>query len=301
MVSSLSSEKVKLNVLVLILSSEEEPWHVVQTEGQDKTFLNSKFPGVKFVRYFGTNSRLSFLAGALIFLKRIQNAAPDLFKNTKLLNFMSGLGRSQAGDKSVRKIPKLISKRHGGPILLENKGIGADSLYLPVPEARPLIGLKTIEAFKYVLKEFDFDYLFRTNTSSLVNPKKLVAYLKNTSKTGVYAGYKMKTETNEDYASGAGILMSRDVISRVCDAEAQWRHGLPDDVALAALIANLSGSSVHLQDLPRSHALTLGQASKLPQEELFEAFHIRCKSESPRESVEIMRNLWDKVQLREMS
>jgi hypothetical protein len=295
MMLNLSSDKAEPKVLILILSSDEEPWRVVQAEGQDQTFLNSEYPGFKFVRYFGKTGRSSLSIRAVILLKRLQNALPDLFKNTKLLRFMSAVGRSRAGDKSVRKIPKVISKLDGGATLLRAKGTGPDLLYLPVPEIRPLIGLKTIEAFKYVLEVFEFDYVFRTNTSSLINPRKLSDFLQTIPKFGIYAGFKMKTETKEDFASGAGILMSRDVLSQVCEAESQWRHGLPDDVALAELIANHTVNSVHLQNLPRSHALTLEQAQHLGPEELIEAFHFRCKSESPRESVEIMHNLWKRI------
>jgi hypothetical protein len=281
--------------LILILSSDEEPWSVVQTEGQDRTFLNSKFPGVRFVRYFGQRLRPNLMVRAIILLKRLQNAAPDLFRDPKLLRLMSCVGRNRLGDKSVRKIPKLISKLPNGEPSIVYHGTNPDLLYLPVPEVRPLIGLKTIEAFKYVLQEFEFDYLFRTNTSSLVNPKNLISYLGGMQKMGLYAGYKMTTEAGEDFASGAGILLSRDVLVRVCEAEGLWRHGLQDDLALAELIANMTGSRVQLQDLPRSHALTFEQASQLPPKELSDAFHIRCKSESPRESVEIMHYLWKKI------
>jgi hypothetical protein len=287
-----SSKKHQQNVLILILSSEEEPWRLVQNEGQDKTFLTRDYPGVKFVRYFGNRKQSNFMIQSIILLKRIQNALPDLFKNTKLLSAMSAVGRSRLGDNAVRLIPKYTSKLYGGESLTLDTSTNLDLLYLPVPEVRPLIGLKTIEAFKYILQEFEFDFVFRTNTSSLVSPKKLISYLEGRQRFGIYAGYKMKTETGEDFASGAGVLLSRDVLAQVCEAEGKWRHGLPDDVALAELIENVSGGLIKLQDLPRSSALSLDQASQLSAEELSEAFHIRCKSESPQESVEIMHTLW---------
>ena len=283
------------NVLILILSSEEEPWHLVQKEGQDKTFLTPDYPGVKFVRYFGNRTPSTFMIQAIILLKRIQNALPDLFKNTKLLSAMSDVGRNRLGDNAVRLIPKFTSKLYGGESLTVDNCTHIDLLYLPVPEVRPLIGLKTIEAFKFILQEFEFDFVFRTNTSSLVNPKKLISYLEGSPSFGIYAGYKMKTETGEDFASGAGVLLSRDVLAQVCEAESKWRHGLPDDVALADLIKNVGGGLIKLQSLSRSSALTLDQASQLSAEELSEAFHIRCKSESPQESVEIMHKLWKRM------
>ena len=45
------------------------------------------------------------------------------------------------------------------------------------------IASKTLLAFEEVFKKFEFDYIFRTNTSSFINLKKLEAYIDENQST----------------------------------------------------------------------------------------------------------------------
>lgn len=163
-----------------------------------------------------------------------------------------------------------------------------DAIFTPVPQGWSFIGLKTLEALKFVLKNFEFDYLFRTNTSSYVDARLLVQQLANLPKFGVYAGYVGTVFGQKKFASGAGILLSRDVVERVCDNEKSWNHSLTDDVALAELVFGLVEPRIDLTPLDRLTLSSLESAASVDPEEIWSNFHIRCKGESPQETLAIM-------------
>lgn len=57
----------------------------------------------------------------------------------------------------------------------------------------------------------DFDIIFRTNSSSYVNKKKLIEFAEKLPKEKLYAGWEIKGNEGFNIVSGAGIFMSRDV------------------------------------------------------------------------------------------
>ena len=52
-----------------------------------------------------------------------------------------------------------------------------NKLYVDVPEGLFNIGHKTMKMFEYVLKNFEFDYLFRPNSSAFFIPDNVVRYI----------------------------------------------------------------------------------------------------------------------------
>lgn len=66
-------------------------------------------------------------------------------------------------------------------------------------------------ALGYV-RDWDYDIIFRTNSSSLVNKKQLVKFAQTLPKEKLYAGWTMKDTNHDggDCVSGAGIFLSRD-------------------------------------------------------------------------------------------
>jgi hypothetical protein len=158
-------------------------------------------------------------------------------------------------------------------------------------ENSTLIGLKTIEALRFALKNYDFEYVFRTNSSSYVDGPLLLRTITDFPKTGVYAGFPGEVG-GEKFASGAGVLLSRDLVSKVVEFSDQWRHGLIDDVALAVLIDQIYGSSLSIIPLLRTQFLSSKEAQTSSTSSIREAYHFRCKTFSPEESIEIMKHIW---------
>ena len=63
----------------------------------------------------------------------------------------------------------------------ENKKLGYD-LILDCSDTYSAMGVKTIKAFEWVHSNLDYDYIFRTNTSSYVDFRNLMKYLSKISK-----------------------------------------------------------------------------------------------------------------------
>ena len=107
------------------------------------------------------------------------------------------------------------------------------------------IGLKTIKAFEWASKNMEFDYIFRTNTSSYVNIPELQKNIKtlDDDKNYIYSGIKMFLPKNEfrkkiDFISGAGILFNKNTINLILRNKDEFDRNEMDDVALGKLLQN---------------------------------------------------------------
>ena len=144
-----------------------------------------------------------------------------------------------------------------------------NKLYVDVPEGFYNIGNKTMKMFEYVLKNFEFDYLFRPNSSTFFIPDNIVKivdkfapkencylgerrivrhYSNLRSRTGILPGLEGKSRklwlrrSLVAFASGIGYVLSRDVVERQVEnyydmpLYRRIYNELIDDVALGITI-----------------------------------------------------------------
>jgi len=72
-------------------------------------------------------------------------------------------------------------------------------------------------ALKYAFDNLDFDIIFRTNSSSYVNQKRLVEFAYTLPKTRLYGGWELEGNAGYNVVSGAGIWLSPDTAKIVMD------------------------------------------------------------------------------------
>jgi len=152
--------------------------------------------------------------------------------------------------------------------------ISADNnnyLVINTDDGYPNLAKKTLHAFEYAVHNFEFDYLFRTNTSSFVDLKKLSHFVKNNSKNLNYSGVVLDVIEGDTIASGAGFFISRKNIELILQNDDKFDSSLPDDVAVARILKkfNISPNSLPRRDLksiPKPN--TVYEASD---------FHYRCR------------------------
>lgn len=118
----------------------------------------------------------------------------------------------------------------------KNKFIGND-IFLNVNESLYNCGHKTLLAFD-LIKNLDFDFVFRTNSSSYVDKQILKDFLKSKKPTNHYSGV-IGTHAVVNFASGCGYVISKDVLLKVLENKNNWNHSLIDDVSLAVLLNNI--------------------------------------------------------------
>src|SRR6188768_669577 len=85
------------------------------------------------------------------------------------------------GSKKVENVR--VAYYYGRPV----KNNTTEDYYFDIREDHDTIGIKTLKAFEYFLKE-DFDYLFRINSSSYVDQEKVLKWLEDKPKAEFYAG-----------------------------------------------------------------------------------------------------------------
>ena len=116
-----------------------------------------------------------------------------------------------------------------------------DILYIKGTETYiPGILDKTIKAFSYINNNYDFDYIIRSNISTIVNFTLLTEYLQNIS-IQYGGGYKLiyyndRFNTGDiEYASGTSIILSKNSLTKVLDNKQYIRYDIIDDVVLGLL------------------------------------------------------------------
>jgi hypothetical protein len=172
---------------------------------------------------------------------------------------------------------------HGG----EDECIYEDKIITNYPEGSHNIGYKTIRAFEILLKNNNFDYIFRTNSSSYVNIDKLVDYLDDKPVNEFYHGI-VGNHGGINFASGCGYFISKDLVEKVVENKNKWNHRFMDDVSLACLLRDIGIYPTISKRLDITH-------TPVP-DNIFDYFHFRCKTSGDRiGDVRIMNELKSKL------
>lgn len=232
-------------VLVLVLAMDAEPWRMIEDEGQRKTWAAD--PSVPVFYLYGKSGKMTRTAA-----KYIQKGIQRL-----------------AGEKAF----SLLSRAAGSWMASRPVSIDGDRLMTGVPETYLNTNPKNIAGLRHLLATQQFDYVFRTNTSSYVNLGVLDEYVQSLPTDGYYAGF-IGESGGTRFASGTCTLMSRDV-AETAVSDPEWEYWLIDDVAMGRSMAR---ASVEVQPLTRVDVLTPEDLHALTPETLASAFVVRCKS-----------------------
>lgn len=128
-------------------------------------------------------------------------------------------------------------------------------------------GYKTLKAFELV-KDFDFDFIFRTNSSSYVDKFLLKQYLNEKPKEKFYSGVVGNHEGIK-FSSGSGFIITKDLVDLVLQNKNFWNHGLIDDVALGLLLKKFG---INPTPAPRYDILNLDENTPLH----FYHYRLKC-------------------------
>lgn len=152
---------------------------------------------------------------------------------------------------------------------------------------------KTVKSIDFLLKNTEFDFVFRTNLSSVVNLNKLYSLLNNNIKYGGFIGYtnnaKYQSQTNDkqQFVSGSGILISKDICNLIVINKQMLKYHVIDDVSLAELLINFNINFTHLDryDFANYNNLIIDDI-------IIKHHHFRCKvNDDGLQTVELMRKI----------
>jgi hypothetical protein len=156
------------------------------------------------------------------------------------------------GDQIHEKNKKAQEETWAGPDSLfdifwvygnENQGeseLNGRNLTVPVAEEYSNLLLKTQLAMDWLVKNTEYDYVIRTNTSNYFNHIQVLKNLslkdKREKAVGGFQGEWLGTISgvfsNYDYVSGAGIILSREATEKLCLLPYEEYDSVPDDVAI---------------------------------------------------------------------
>ncbi|MFY7730795.1 MAG: hypothetical protein ACOVRN_14835 [Flavobacterium sp.] len=136
--------------------------------------------------------------------------------------------------------------------------------------------VKTIQSIEYILHHDNtFDFVFRTNMSSVIDLFKLYEVITRVDNPLLYAGV-ITEYFGIHYASGAGILMSQLTCKQLIDNKSRLNYNTHDDVAIGALCQQLH---IPLTPLTRYDTLELeDQLDAITADTIRNYYHFRCKS-----------------------
>lgn len=118
-------------------------------------------------------------------------------------------------------------------------------LVLNTDDSYQNLAKKTLLAFEWAVSNLEFDYVFRTNTSSYVDYKKLHQFVKNNQNLE-YSGVVLDAEEGDTIASGAGFFLSKKNIELILENRKEFDNSLPDDVAIARILKKFNISPTNL-------------------------------------------------------
>lgn len=135
------------------------------------------------------------------------------------------------------------------------------------------VGPKTVDAFRWAVENREFDFVFRTNTSSYVDQRMLLAHANSLKREYHYSGFVDRRYG--DFASGSGYFISADLVDKLV-SDGDRLDSAPDDVALSAWLGKTLGVKAETQqrvDLQLQSQLDAWRAAGRQR-----CFHYRCRS-----------------------
>lgn len=162
----------------LMLDNSFGPWTQYYTEGVEKTWATNIKKQDFYFRYVGKTPKFEFI-----------NRSLNKFLNSRY--------------KSIGWKINLVKHQ---PLVVHAQFIDTSRVQVDVRELWPNITVKTISAINFAIKNFDFDFIIRGNSSLYVDTNNLQQFLEARANTLDYAG---PVVGSKKFVSGWCIILSR--------------------------------------------------------------------------------------------
>jgi hypothetical protein len=141
-----------------------------------------------------------------------------------------------------------------------------------------LAGIRTLDALRYSVKNYEFDYLLRLTSTCIPVPSEIADLVSKLPLERVYGGKTMRFSGTK-FVSGAAILFSRDVVEGIVDNAGGYFYNVYEDVGLGRLIQSRNLAEVleiERLDLTSVEDLPVLNTPRWPGVSV-----VRCKVEAP--------------------
>ena len=140
----------------------------------------------------------------------------------------------------------------------EDEKLVEDTLFVKTDTSTKNLGLKLLLALDWCTNNVEYDFIFRTNTSSFVNTMELENFILANliEKEYVYCGIPLIRDYKDsdkkiNFLSGAGIILNKKTVQLILKNKEQWDHSEWEDVSLGKLLGenNIPFTSGKRQDI----------------------------------------------------
>lgn len=260
-------------VLCLISHGYYKPWIDIAINGQNKTWLDHELPeNFQVLNYHGTPLKAfgQFLDRTHERIRWSNRYFHLILKYVDLLVTLPFL----AWIPDVR--PSNLMK------------LNNETIHVRARDSYLTFRWKAKGTFKYILNNYDFDFIFMTTTSSYIRPNELLAQLADAPRKGFLAGARAYEGAN--FAAGSNRVLSRDLVQYLVDHPTSY---LPYPIEDLSLSKSLTALGIEVHFLPHLDISSISTLNNLTDEELLSNYHFRLKSGSidERGDVAIMKAL----------
>jgi hypothetical protein len=148
---------------------------------------------------------------------------------------------------------------------------------------------KTVRSIEHLLKNMEFDFILRTNMSSVFDFKKVYGLLNEKLTYAGFIGYYNKNQNK--YVSGAGILLNKETCLYVTNNKQLLNYNIIDDVAIGELLEK--NKNIIITPVTRFEVYKYkDNLGLITEDSIKEYHHFRCKSDGTQNTtIEIMKKV----------
>ena len=185
---------------------------------------------------------------------------------------------------------------------LPQASLVGNDLLLPCRDGLEYCGIKTILALNWVVQNYNFDYIYRSNLGAYVDPIKMLKFLEDKPKNSFYCGiigidsYYLGRPVK--FASGSGYFLSKNLVDIVVKNYQLWQHRAIDDVAMGELLGRfgveVNKSAIRLSlcdDREKEYQIGDKEVDIIPDSDLY---HIRLRSNDRKQDIKNMKMIYER-------
>lgn len=264
-------------ILVVVSHGYYPPWIDIALRGQNETWLVSEIPSnFDILHYHGSPlSKIGMLLDRaherIRWSNRFGYALLRIFDYVVTFPFLAIIPSAS--------ISKLLFLNH-------------KTIHVKWPDSYLTFRWKAKGMFRYVLENFDFDFLFMTTSSSYIRLEELSRVLSKQSPNRFLGGASVYS--GAEFAAGSNRVLSRDLVKTLLRNPFDY---LPFPIEDLSMSKSLLKKGIDLVRLPHLNINSLDNLEQLSDSELLNNYHFRLKSGSleNRNDVEIMKSLHERL------
>jgi hypothetical protein len=172
-------------------------------------------------------------------------------------------------------------------------------LILPISDGYENLGIRTIAAFDWVDKNYNYDFIYRSNLGAFIDINNMICFLEDKPKKefycGVYGKYWIENEFN--FASGSGYFLSRDLIELLVHNTNSFPQKIVDDVAVGCFLykfnikINKNAKRKNICNNQIFYEIGNKTVDFIPDDEIY---HVRLRSDDRSLDIQNMKKLYHK-------